>query len=199
MGKELAGIGTVLTGSAEGGSGGSVPRGATTLRMPGSLVPHMDVPGLGVSSLLGRRAVMHQVTPLEECIMGQGWFWEKVPGKLVEHIQKWEFRGDVQTFARAISKPQGKRGIDSQAEGGVQDINVWLQCFAMFVGMMAKTSQEAVPGLIAYMSRMIQASQEYDGSPMMWPSGGKQQQLVLEIGAGLTHLCIPYTYFTGKA
>ena len=46
----------------------------------------------------------------------------------------------------------------------IQDINVWLQCFAVFVKVVARSFPEAVPGMMGYMTRIIRASQEYDGT-----------------------------------
>lgn len=46
----------------------------------------------------------------------------------------------------------------------VQDIGVWLQHFAVFVGVVSKSSPETVPGLMAYMIGIIRASQEYEGA-----------------------------------
>ena len=70
----------------------------------------------------------------------------------------------------------------------VQDIGVWLQCFAVFVGVVAKISPEAVLGLMAYMISIIRASQGYEGAA--WaaykrPSGGKQLRLTRFLGIEL--------------
>ena len=46
----------------------------------------------------------------------------------------------------------------------VQDIGAWLQCFAVFVGVVEKSSPEAVPRLMAYMISIISASQEHKGA-----------------------------------
>ena len=46
----------------------------------------------------------------------------------------------------------------------VQEIGVWLQCFAVFVGVVAKFVPEVVPGFMAYMVSIIRASQEYEGA-----------------------------------
>ena len=52
----------------------------------------------------------------------------------------------------ARSTKNGKTAKSSRGRKRVQDIGVWLQCFAVFVGMVAKSSPEAVPGLMAYIS-----------------------------------------------
>ncbi len=41
---------------------------------------------------------------------------------------------------------------------------MWLQCFAVFVGVVANYEPEVVPGLMAYMVSIIRASQEYEGA-----------------------------------
>ena len=44
-----------------------------------------------------------------------------------------------------------KRANRSSAKKRVQDINVWLQCYAVYVGVMATKSPKMVPELMAYM------------------------------------------------
>ncbi len=46
----------------------------------------------------------------------------------------------------------------SRAKAGrkrILDVNAWLQCFAVFVSVVASESPEAVPELMAYMSTII--------------------------------------------
>ena len=45
----------------------------------------------------------------------------------------------------------------------VQDINVWLQCFALYVSVMANKSPQHIPELMAYMVSILRASQQYEG------------------------------------
>ena len=45
----------------------------------------------------------------------------------------------------------------------VQVINVWLHCYAIYVGVMATKSPKMIPELMAYMISILQASQEYEG------------------------------------
>ena len=81
-----------------------------------------------------------------------------------------------------------KNGKTAQLSGGrnrVQDIGVWLQCFAVFVGMVAKSSPEAVPGLMAYVSASSEQAKNMrgrHGQRTMRPSGGKPLRLGKVIG-----------------
>ena len=63
---------------------------------------------------------------------------------------------EEETNAKAASRAKAKRRI--------QDINVWLQCFGLYVSMLAIQSPQYVPELMAYMVSILWASQEYEGS-----------------------------------
>ncbi len=43
------------------------------------------------------------------------------------------------------------------------ELNTWMQCFAVYVGVMATRHPEAVPELMAYMVAIIRASEDYSG------------------------------------
>ncbi len=52
-----------------------------------------------------------------------------------------------------LQKPEeavGKKPSQAKAQKKLQDINVWLQCFAMFVEVVSSKSPECVPELMAY-------------------------------------------------
>ncbi len=44
----------------------------------------------------------------------------------------------------------------------VQDINTWIQCYAIYVAVMASKHPEAVPDMMAYMLVIMRAQQEYE-------------------------------------
>jgi len=54
----------------------------------------------------------------------------------------------------------GKKLGGTRGHRCVHDLNVWLQCFKVFVEVVARFSPEAVPGMMAYMISIIRASQE---------------------------------------
>ena len=64
-----------------------------------------------------------------------------------------ELLADPKGGESEVKQPSRARGCKR-----VQDISVWLQCFAAFVGVVAKSSPDAVPGLMAYMISIIRAS-----------------------------------------
>ena len=99
--------------------------------------------------------------------MGEG--LPPVPCRLADRIRRWEFIEMFELLPKLLADPKGgKSGVKqpSRARGckRVQDVSVWLQCFAAFIGLVAKSSPEAVPALMAYMISIIRASQEYEGS-----------------------------------
>ena len=90
-----------------------------------------------------------------------------------------------------------------QAKGRkrVQDIEVWLQCYAVFVSVVARDSPETVPELMAYMVNIIRASQEYEGSAWSAYDAAFRRQAATtghrewsKINTSLYTIC-----FTGKA
>ena len=52
----------------------------------------------------------------------------------------------------------------SRARKKLNDISVWLQCFALYVGVLASSKSALVPDLMAYMISIIRVSQEFEGS-----------------------------------
>ena len=55
-------------------------------------------------------------------------------------------------------------GTINKCRQQIQDINVWLQCFAMYTTVMASKFPEYTPQLLAYMVTTLKASQEYEGT-----------------------------------
>ena len=52
----------------------------------------------------------------------------------------------------------------ARAKNRVLDLTVWLQCFAVYVGVLGPQFPHEVPELMAYMIAIIRASQEYEGT-----------------------------------
>ena len=85
----------------------------------------------------------------------------------------------VNGLYRADSKVKGKEEA--------QRHNVWLQCFALYVGVLASLKPELVPDLMAYMISIVRASQEFEGSAwtvyddacISTPSGRSRQPMAM--------------------
>ena len=91
-----------------------------------------------------------------------------IPAKLTERIRRGEFidMSDLLPEFWPDQKAEegtAKRANRLSAKKRVQDINVWLQCYAIYVGVIAAKSPEMVPELMAYMISILRASQEYEG------------------------------------
>ena len=111
--------------------------------------------------------------------------------------------GDVQTPARAAGRPEdrGRHSKTTKSSTGPQERARYRQCFAVFVGVVAKTPPEAVPGLMAYMISIIRASQEYEGAAWAAYDAAFRRQAAAtgqrdwgKINSSLYTIC-----FTGKA
>ena len=91
-----------------------------------------------------------------------------VPARMVTKIGKWEFVEMYELlpefWTQKGEEASPKNSSRAKAKKRTQDISVWLQCFALYVSVMASRSPEHVPELMAYMVSILRASQEYDGS-----------------------------------
>jgi len=74
-----------------------------------------------------------------------------VTNKLAEWIGRWEYIEMYELLPefwpsqKATEEGTSKRSNRSTAKKRVQDINVWLQCYAMYVGVLATKSPDTVP------------------------------------------------------
>ena len=136
--------------------------------------------------------------------MGEG--LPPVPGRLVDRIRRWEYIEMCELLPELLADQKGGDGAGKQmsrAKGRkrVQEIAVWLQCFAVFVGVVAKFEPDVVPGLMAYMVSIIRASQEYEGAAWVAYDAAFRRQVAAtgqrdwaRINSSLYTIC-----FTGKA
>ena len=190
-GVELAGVATVSQGTVPDTAVG----GMSGLDSGVCLLGGAD-PGLaGMSSRSAHGAGV---------FMGEG--LPPVPGRLVERIRRWEFIEMFELLPELLADQRGGEGgakQTSRAKGRkrVQEIGVWLQCFAVFVGVVVKFVPEVVPGLMAYMVSIIRASQEYEGAAWVAYDAAFRRQAAATgqrdwsgINTSLYTIC-----FTGKA
>ena len=87
-----------------------------------------------------------------------------VPDKLAERITRWEYVDMADIVAVLWPLPNIPEGISSKRRRQIQDINLWLQCFATFITVMASKFPEYTPQLLVYMVTILKASQEYEGA-----------------------------------
>lgn len=194
VGDALAEVATVPPGSdgSRVGHGGSVPHSSLT-----ELISF----GAGKSASDGAGAV----TPSPVGIfVGEG--LPPVPSRLAERIRRWEFVEMCELLPELLANQKvgdsdTKQPGRARGRKRVQEIGVWLQCFAVFVGVVAKSSPEAVPGLMAYMISIIRASQEYEGAAWAAYDAAFRRQAAATklrdwsaINSSLYTIC-----FTGKA
>jgi len=95
----------------------------------------------------------------------------------------------------------GKSGARAKAKKRALDLTVWLQCFALYVGVLAPEYPHEVPELMAYMIAIIRASQEYEGPAWAAYDAAYRRQAAAQgltnwskINPSLYAIC-----FTGKA
>ncbi len=79
-------------------------------------------------------------------------------------LGEWEFIEMFELLPELLADVKVDESRDGQLSRGrgrkrIQDINVWLQCFAVFVGVVAKSSPEAVPGMMGVHDK------NYQGKP----------------------------------
>ena len=90
-----------------------------------------------------------------------------VPEKLVAKICRGEFVELHELLPECLAESTDSTGPipRSRAKKRLNDINVWLQCLALYVGVLASSKPALAPDLMAYMISIIRASQEFEGSP----------------------------------
>lgn len=130
-----------------------------------------------------------------------------VPARIAAKIGRWEFMEMHELlpefWTQKADEASGKPSTSSRtkAKKRVQDINVWLQCFALYVSVMSNKSPQHIPELMAYMVSILRASQEYEGSAWTTYDAAYRRQAAAtghkewsKINPSLYTVC-----FTGKA
>ncbi len=128
-----------------------------------------------------------------------------MPARVVERIRRWEYTEVYELLPELLADHKGEgasRKLSSvRGQKQVQEIAVWLQCFAVFVGVVARFEPEVVSGLMAYMVNIIRASQEYEGAAWVAYDAAYRRQAAatgVKKWGGVNSLL--YTIcFTGKA
>ena len=170
----------------------------------------LDEPACTIANMLSSltqegEAVCHKAEPTPKgTFLGDG--LPPIPAKLTERICRWEYidMSDLLPEFWPDQKAEegtAKRANRSTAKKRVQDINVWLQCYAMYVGVMATKFPDMVPELMAYMISILRASQEYEGLAWATYDAAYRRQAAAtghkqwsKVNSSLYTIC-----FTGKA
>ena len=88
-----------------------------------------------------------------------------VPRKMAEKIWRWEFveMGDLLPENGMLRTEDGSSnplGVVRRRRQ-ITDVLTWVQCFAVYVGVMSRRYPEAVPELLAYMIQIVRARREF--------------------------------------
>ena len=99
-------------------------------------------------------------------------------------IVKGEF---VEMFKLLWTNQGGEGDANKQAKRShsnkkVQDINVWLQWYALYVGVKALKAPNLIPELMAYQISILRASQEYEGT--VWATYDAARWLLRDTQSG---------------
>lgn len=94
-----------------------------------------------------------------------------VPPKLAEKIRKWEFVDMAELLPEFWSLPPAIKSEGQpitqpslpRRSRKVTDLASWVQCFATYVGVLAGSSPEAVPELMAYLIQIVRVNQDFGG------------------------------------
>ena len=97
-----------------------------------------------------------------------------VPSKLADRIRKWEFvdMSELlpeywgQMSLKPAEGPSNAQQPPARRPRKVTEITSWVQCFASYVGVLAGSSPDAVPELMAYLIHIVRVSQDFGG--MAW-------------------------------
>ena len=98
-------------------------------------------------------------------------------------------------------KDGGKTTDKAKSKKRALDLTVWLQCFAVYVGVLGPRFPAEVPELMAYMISIVRASQEYEGAAWAAYDTAYRRQAAAQGRTGWSQIN-PSLYaicFTGKA
>ena len=119
-----------------------------------------------------------------------------IPSRLAERIWRWEFVEMSELLPEMLvdhkaGELSDKQSTRARGRRRAQDITVWLQCYAVFVGVVVKSVPEAIPSLMAYMTSILRASQEFEGSAWAAYDAAyrRQRPRALETGERSTLRC----------
>ena len=95
-----------------------------------------------------------------------------VPEKLAAKIWAWKFVDMAEMLPECWHEPAKDEESTSSSTPTVQprrrkkvtDINVWLQCYALYTSVLATQDPEAIPELLAYLITILRVSQDFAGS-----------------------------------
>ena len=124
-----------------------------------------------------------------------------VPAKLVAKICRHEFVEMHELLPEFWQDQKGEGKTTTKAKKRALELTVWLQCFALYVGVLAPRFPLEVPELMAYMIAIIRAAQEYEGPAWAAYDAAYRRQAAAQ---GLTkwsqiNLSLYAICFTGKA
>ena len=93
-----------------------------------------------------------------------------VPRKMAEKIWRWEFveMGDLLPKNGMLRTEDGSSNLLGvvRRRRQITDVLTWVQCFAVYVGVMSRRYPEAVPELLAYMIQIVRSSREF--AELVW-------------------------------
>lgn len=88
---------------------------------------------------------------------------------------KWEYV-EIPEFWFSARDDEQKKPTQTRRPRKVTDITTWTQCFATFVSVLGPQNPAAIPELMAYMSNVIRASQDYEGLAWEWYDAAFRKQ-----------------------
>ena len=113
--------------------------------------------------------------------MGEG--LPPVPAKVAAKIRRGDFVDMAELLPEFWALPRDEDGGKSEARSrrarSVQDIFTWLQCFGLYVSVLAPLYPERIAELLAEQSTIVRASQDYTGLAWMRYDSAFRRQAAL--------------------
>ena len=151
----LGGV-ALISPTAEGAAGQEVPSEGATAPTTSNLLP------LSGSGAMTRTAGVY---------VGEG--LPPVPEKLAAKIRAWKFVDMAEMLPEYWVEVTKDDESSSSSNAPTQqpcrrkkvtDITLWLQCYGLYVSVLASQHPQAIPELMAYMIRILRVSQDFAGS-----------------------------------
>ena len=140
---------------------------AALLAMTGSISLTMPLVATSSSILgnLGNSLIPPLVTKSDPSLFYTGEGLPPIPKSLVNKITSWQFMEMSELLPEywPVAREDGSKKASTRRPKVIDDFDTWLQCFALYVGVLGTYHREAVRELMAYLVCISRAKQDYEG------------------------------------
>ena len=137
---------------------------AAPLAMTGSTMP-LVATSSSILGNLGNSLIPPLVTKPDPSLFYTGEGLPPIPKSLVNKITSWQFveMSELLPEYWPVAREDGSKKAPTHRPKVIDDFDTWLQCFALYVGVLGTYHPEAARELMAYLVCISRAKQDYEG------------------------------------